>query len=81
MGLVLDASIVHAWAFDEGEPLAETVRQLLRHDTAVAPNLWWFEVRNGLVMAERRGRVSKDQSDMFLEGFIRFPGSNRSRTG
>ena len=53
MPFVLDASIVHDWAF-EGHPTAELVRECLRTEMAVASTLWWFEVRNGLVVAERR---------------------------
>jgi predicted nucleic acid-binding protein len=67
MPFVLDASIVHDWAFDERDPTANTVRQRLRTDSATAPSLWWFEVRNGLVIAERRGRVTEQE----IAGFLR----------
>ena len=71
MPFVLDASIVHDWAFDELHPTANAVRERLRTEAAVAPSLWWFEVRNGLVMAERRGRVTEQQTANFLREILR----------
>jgi predicted nucleic acid-binding protein len=66
MPFVLDASIVHAWAFDESHPIADAIRERLDADQAVAPGLWWFEVRNGLVVNERRGRLTEEEADRFL---------------
>ncbi len=71
MPFVLDASIVHDWAFDELHPTANAARERLRTESAVAPSLWWFEVRNGLVMAERRGRVTEQQTARFLREILR----------
>jgi predicted nucleic acid-binding protein len=71
MPFVLDASIVHAWAFDERHQVADRVRESLRADSAFAPRLWWYEVRNGLIMAERRGRVTQLQSTRFLRELSR----------
>jgi predicted nucleic acid-binding protein len=31
-----------------------------------APALWWFELRNALVVGERRGRVTSDMTHVFL---------------
>jgi predicted nucleic acid-binding protein len=73
MPFVLDASVVHDWAFEEGHPTAEKVRERLRIDSAVAPSLWWFEVRNGLVMAERRARTTESRTARFLRQFSRLP--------
>jgi len=73
MPFVLDASIVHDWALDEGHATAEVVRERLAVDTALSPSLWWFEVRNGLVMAERRGRATEDYSASFLRQLAQFP--------
>jgi predicted nucleic acid-binding protein len=71
MPFVLDASIVHDWAFDELHPTANVVRERLRTESATAPSLWWFEVRNGLVVAERRGRVTEQQTAQFLREILR----------
>jgi predicted nucleic acid-binding protein len=70
MPFVLDASIVHAWAFEENHPIADAVRERLKVDDAFAPRLWWFEVRNGLVMAERRGRTTQRHSTTFLRDLL-----------
>jgi predicted nucleic acid-binding protein len=71
MPFVLDASIVHAWAFDERHPAAERMRVRLRSDRAFVPSLWWFEVRNGLIMAERRGRLIERETARFLRDLPR----------
>jgi predicted nucleic acid-binding protein len=47
------------------------VRERLRTESAAAPSLWWFEVRNGLVVAERRGRVTEQQTARFLREILR----------
>ena len=58
-GLVVDASIVMAWLFDdEEEPRADGVLELLKEDGALVPHLWHLETRNTLLIAERRGRLS-----------------------
>lgn len=73
MPFVIDASIVLDWAFAEGHPTAGAVRERLNADIAHAPSLWWFEVRNGLVMAERRGRAAADYAASFLGELVRLP--------
>jgi predicted nucleic acid-binding protein len=73
MPFVLDASIVLDWALAEGHPTAAVARERIRTDTAEAPSLWRFEVRNGLVMAERQGRSTEDYSGSFLHRLARFP--------
>lgn len=32
----------------------------------MAPGIWWYEVRNVLVLNERRGRIAPDESERFL---------------
>ena len=71
MGLVLDASITLAWAFQEVEPAASEARERLRREEAVVPSLWWFEVRNGLVMGERRGLLTEQRIGRFLRDLSR----------
>ncbi|MBV8494779.1 MAG: type II toxin-antitoxin system VapC family toxin [Alphaproteobacteria bacterium] len=71
MAFVLDASIVHAWVFDERQPEAEAVRRRLSTEAAIAPSLWWFEVRNGLIMGERRGRITERGSARALRDLSR----------
>lgn len=70
---VLDASIAACWAFDDEEhPIAARALERIRTDEAVAPSLWWFEVRNTLLMGERRGRLTEADTALFLRELARF---------
>jgi len=64
--VVLDASITIAWALEETDARAALARQTVENGQAVVPRLWWFEVRNGLIVNERRGRINQVLSDRFL---------------
>lgn len=67
MPFVLDASIVACWAFlDEDHRVAELALQRIRTDEARVPALWWFEVRNILIVNERRKRLTERDSTSFL---------------
>lgn len=67
MPFVLDASITACWAFhDEDHPLADAALTRIRTDQAVAPTLWWFEVRNILIVNERRKRIREVATAAFL---------------
>ncbi len=60
--LVVDASIALAWCFaDEVSPLADRALERIRTEEATAPALWAFEVANGLLSAERRGRIRSEE--------------------
>ncbi len=73
MPFVLDASIAACWAFaDEDHPVAAAALERIRHDEAVAPSLWWFEVRNTLIVGERRGRLTDADTTAFLRELSRF---------
>ena len=68
MRFVLDASIVITWALrDEDHPLADLAFAEIQSGSAIVPAIWWFEIRNILVMNERRNRISPDDSDRFLQ--------------
>ncbi len=57
--LVVDASVVAAWLFDdENDPLAARAFALLGHADAIVPQLWHIEMRNILLVAHRRGRLT-----------------------
>jgi predicted nucleic acid-binding protein len=71
---VLDVSITSAWALsDEDYPDAELAQESLRSDSAIAPSLWWFEVRNTLIQNERRSRISTAETAAFLAALVRLP--------
>lgn len=58
--MVLDASVALAWCFeDEGGDYATGVLETLRASEAIAASLWPLEVSNGLLTAERRGRIDR----------------------
>ena len=65
---VLDCSVTMAWLFsDEDDAYAASVRDRLEDDLAVVPAIWPLEVGNALLVAERRGRVSRAESLRFGE--------------
>ena len=67
MAFVLDASIAACWAFqDEDHADAALAFQRMRTEEAVVPCLWWFEVRNILVVNERRRRIAESDTAAFL---------------
>jgi predicted nucleic acid-binding protein len=69
---VLDASAAAAWAFsDEDSPDAKAAFERIQKDQAIVPTLWWFEVRNALVISERRNRISESLSGAFLRQLAR----------
>ena len=67
MAFVLDASITACWAFqDEDHPDASLAFVQVCTEEAVVPCLWWFEVRNILVVNERRRRITEPDTAAFL---------------
>ncbi|MCL5744901.1 MAG: type II toxin-antitoxin system VapC family toxin [Acidobacteria bacterium] len=67
MAFVLDALITACWAFqDEDHPDAGMAFHRMRAEEAVVPCLWWFEVRNILVVNERRRRITESDTAAFL---------------
>ena len=72
MAFVLDASVTACWAFqDEDHPDAHLAFQQMRTTEAVVPYLWWFEVRNILVVNERRRRITEPDTAAFLLNLAR----------
>ena len=73
-GLVVDASVVVAWIFDdEDEPRADRVLGQLVEHGALVPHLWHLETRNSLLTAERRGRLSAAEVKERLEALKELP--------
>jgi predicted nucleic acid-binding protein len=70
MGLVLDASTALAWIIRRADPaedqLADQTLIRLQADDAVVPSLWFVEVANGLLVAERKNVTSPAKSARFL---------------
>jgi predicted nucleic acid-binding protein len=74
MPFVLDTSVAACWAFpDDEDPRADAALTRIRTDEALVPSLWWFEVRNILVVNERRKRISESDTARFLRYIARLP--------
>jgi len=72
MPFVLDASVAVCWAFeDEDHPVAALSLERVRADEARVPSLWWFEVRNTLIVNERRGLLRESDTAAFLRALAR----------
>jgi predicted nucleic acid-binding protein len=74
LSFVIDASIVASIAF--GEPPSAKVAfafERLAASWALAPILFFFEVRNALAINERRGRATQQGSDQFLQRLAKLP--------
>ena len=73
-GLVVDASVVVSWLFDDGEEhRADKALERLKEDGALAPYLWHLETRNTLLVAERRGRLSAEAVNERLDALKGLP--------
>ena len=57
---VLDASVAVTWLLDdEDNPLADAARWRIVDGGAIVPGVWHLEVRNALLVAVRRGRITE----------------------
>jgi predicted nucleic acid-binding protein len=56
---------------DENHPVADLALERIRTDEAHVPALWWFEVRNILVVSERRKRLTESDTASFLRKLAR----------
>jgi predicted nucleic acid-binding protein len=63
MVCVIDPSVALAWLLpDETNARAAAVRAAVENGAdAWVPVHWWLEIGNGLLMAERRGRITPEQ--------------------
>ncbi|MGD0735854.1 MAG: type II toxin-antitoxin system VapC family toxin [Terracidiphilus sp.] len=74
MAFVLDASVSAVWALaDESFPIADMAAESLKSEIALVPRLWWYEIRNLLVISERRLRITVADTAIFLELLSAYP--------
>jgi predicted nucleic acid-binding protein len=67
MSIVVDASALLCLAFDdEGLPYGIALIDAIRDEGGLAPPILWYELRNALVVNERRGRIQPERSTAFL---------------
>ncbi len=72
--VVLDASVTASWLLeDEVDSEASASLTLTRRDGALVPQLWHYEVRNALLIAQRRGRLREDEVIERLESLGHLP--------
>ncbi len=74
MAFVRDASVAAACALpDQEAELADIALDRLGGETAMVPDLFWHEVRNLLLSAERRGRINRCYADALMVRLRRLP--------
>ena len=68
MAIVVDASVAVAWCFplEEGSEEAGAVAMQILEEPGIAPGIFWYEIRNALISAERSGRIDPDGVERFL---------------
>jgi predicted nucleic acid-binding protein len=74
LSFVIDASIIVGLAFAEApDSKIGSVIDELEASEALTPSLFFFEVRNALVINEKRGRITPEGSTNFLRRLTRLP--------
>jgi predicted nucleic acid-binding protein len=74
MAFVLDSSVTAVWALgNEDSTIAEAAALRLKREAAVVPSVWWYEIRNLLVVNERRRRLTASDSALFLSLISAYP--------
>jgi len=77
--LVVDSSISLKWWLDD-EEFTEEARLLLKkiidgEIELIIPELWYYEVANGITTAVRRKRITEEDGMMFVEELQSIPAS------
>jgi predicted nucleic acid-binding protein len=66
-GIAVDASVSAAWLLpDEENELAQWIFRRLDENAAFVPSIWDYEIRNILIVNERRGRITREAADAGL---------------
>jgi predicted nucleic acid-binding protein len=67
-GVVVDASSALSWLFeDERDASSVAALRHVQAEGALAPRLWWWEVANAIILAERRRRIPATEADRMFE--------------
>jgi predicted nucleic acid-binding protein len=65
---VLDTSVALTWVFkDEAAPETDVLEIEAKNHGAIIPWLWYFELGNALLVAEKRNRIKKEGVKLHLE--------------
>lgn len=75
MNWVLDSSIALAWALpDETSHQADQfLSRISEKNILWVPALWWFEIANALLMAQRRSRITEADRTRLTELYRALP--------
>jgi predicted nucleic acid-binding protein len=64
---IVDCSVAMSWLFsDEATPATSELLERLADESALVPSWWFLEVTNVLVLAERKGRITPNESAEFI---------------
>ncbi|MDD1415656.1 type II toxin-antitoxin system VapC family toxin [Dolichospermum sp. ST_con] len=67
MQFVLDCSVAISWCLvDENNNYANAILAMMVDSEAFVPGIWSLEIANTLVVAERRNRITQDQSEQAI---------------
>lgn len=69
MAIVVDASIAAAWCLphEQGSEAADVVAMQIVREQGIVPGIFWYEIRNVLLRAERSGRIHHQDTEQFLQ--------------
>jgi predicted nucleic acid-binding protein len=73
---VLDNNVTMAWCFtEEATEFTKTLLNRLSNltDSAIVPVLWLYEVVNVVELAFRKGRITSEKADAFLDSLADLP--------
>ena len=74
MPLVVDSSVAACWAMpDEFSQAADRALDLLSGDTMLVPSVFWYEIRNVLLVNERRQRIPASHGRAALQKIDEIP--------
>lgn len=73
-GFVADCSVIASWFFeDEHNPYAEMVLDRLTRESAVVPILFYLEIGNVFLTAERKRRITRADSNRLVSFLLELP--------
>ena len=74
MSLVVDCSVAASWALpDEMSDLSDQALVMCAKNGAVVPPIFWFELRNTMIVNERKGRISEEETSEGLAALEELP--------
>ena len=67
--IVIDASVTLSWCFPDEQTLMSmnVLDRLKAGDQALVPAFWALEVLNTLLVGERKGRITAEQTRVFFD--------------